>query len=225
MINQKDVINVKEVLDKLQEALEIADENGLFKNGSIQYFTILNYIMDGLRNLSQNPPNVIDARRNFSLAYFNFNRAVNSSSARWQFKYSHGGHIAIYLVALVIAPILACIFYGSILLQLELLWVPSWAYLWGLVGGALQGLWWLWQHVSDRKLRKIWLVWFFLLPITGAILGALTYLIFITGFIAATNQTRLGSPYFPILLSALAGFSSRWAVQLLDKLTTIIRVG
>jgi len=218
----EDVIDVKEQLDKLHDALDIAAENGLFKNDSTQYLTILNYIMEGYKNLYGENQNIVEAKRNFSLAYFNFNKVVNSSSRWWQFKYSHGGHIAIYLYGVLISAVVAWIFYNPLLLRSDLFWVPSYAYLWGLIGGVLQGLWWLWQHVSDLSLRRHWFLWFLILPIAGAILGALSYLIFFTGFIAAANRTNLESPYFPMLLSALAGFSSRWAVQLLDRLTKIL---
>ena len=78
----------------------------------------------------------------------------------------------------------------------------------------------------------------------GALLGALAYLIFVSGFIAATgiggfsmvsgnstmvsgNSTMVStsSNYFLILISALAGFSARWSVKLLEKITTMIKVG
>ena len=106
----------------------------------------------------------------------------------------------------------------------KFLWVPCWAFIWGSVGSILQGFWWLWQHISEKRLRKYWFVWYFLLPLIGAILGALTYLIFNAGFIAATGEVQLKSVVFPMLLSALAGFSCRWAVELLHELTTIIQI-
>jgi len=224
MVNQ----NVKalgEQLDKLQEALEIANENGLLKNDPSTYQKILNHVTDALTKLNQNPPDIIGARKEFSSGYFEFNDAINSSSAWWRFKYSIGGPLAIYLVAVIICVFLAWILFSPILLKSEILWVPSWAFLWGSAGGVLQGFWWLWQHVSDRSLRKYWLIWYFLLPLIGAILGALTYLIFLAGFISATGEVQLKSDSLPMLLSALAGFSSRWAVQLLDKLTSIIKIG
>jgi hypothetical protein len=224
-INDQDVRALKIQLDKLQEALEIANENGLLKDDSTAYQTILNHITDALGSLSQNPPDIIKARKEFSLAYFEFNRSVNSSKFRWRFTYSLGGPIAAYLVVILTSIFLAWILYSPILLESKVLWVPSWAFLWGSAGSVLQGFWWLWQHVSDRSLRKHWFVWYSLLPLIGAILGALMYLIFHAGFIAATGETQLKSDSFPMLLSALAGFSSRWAIQSLDKLTTVIKIG
>jgi len=224
MVDQ-DVKALRNQLDKLQEALEIANENGLLKNDPTTYQTILNYIIDALVKLNQNPPDIIEARKKFSLGYFEFNHAINSSNAWWRFKYSIGGPIATYLIMVIISIFLAWSLFSPTLLESKILWVPSWAFLWGSAGGVLQGFWWLWQHVSERSLRKHWLIWYFLLPLIGAILGALTYLIFLAGFISATGEVQLKSDSLPMLLSALAGFSSRWAVQLLDKLTSIIKIG
>lgn len=215
---------IKKQLDKLQTALEIANENGLLKNDSNTYEKIINYITEALRHLSNNPPNKIEARKKFSLAYFQFNLSINSSSFWWRFKYSFGGPVALYLVTILISIFLAWIFFSPIILESKILWVPSWAYVWGAIGGVLQGFWWLWQHVSERSLRKHWLIWYFLLPLMGAILGALTYLVFLAGFIAATGEAQLKSEFFAMLLSALAGFSTRWAVRILDKITTIIQI-
>jgi len=59
----------------------------------------------------------------------------------------------------------------------------------------------------------------------GAVFGALAYLVYFAGFVVATGETRITSESFVILLSALAGFNSKWAVQILDKLATVIKVG
>jgi len=226
----KDAKALKNALDKLERALEIANENGLLKNDSKTYEEILDNIIKALHDLSNSSPKpiearIIEARKKFSLAYFRFNKIINSTSFWWRFKYSLGGPVLLYLLIMLISMFLAGIFFSPILLNSNILWVPSWAYLWGSIGSILQGLWWLWQHVSARSLRKNWFVWYTILPFMGAIFGALTYLIFFAGFIVATGETQITSEFFVILLSALAGFSSRWAVQMLDKLTTIIQIG
>lgn len=218
---EQDTKTVKKQLDKLQEALEIANENGLLRNDSDTYENIIEGIAEALRELAKNPPNTIEARKKFSLAHHQFNRTINSSSFWWRFKYSFGGHIVIYFIVILVS-----LFSMWLLLSVDfvIMWVPSWAYLWGCIGGILQGFWWLWQHVSERSLRKHWLIWYLLIPPMGAILGALTYLVFFGGFIAATGDAQIQSESFAMLLSALAGFSTRWAVEILDKLTTIIQI-
>lgn len=227
---RRDAEALKNALDKLERALEVANENGLLKNDSKTYEEIIDNIIEALLDLSDNSPKplevrIIEARKKFSLAHFRFNKIINSTSFWWRFKYSLGGPVLLYLLTMLISMFLAWIFFSSILLDSYILWVPSWAYLWGTIGGILQGLWWLWQHVSNRNLRKNWFVWYTILPFMGAIFGALTYLIFFAGFIVATGESEITSEFFVILLSALAGFSSRWAVQTLNKLTTVIKVG
>ena len=220
----QDAKALKKQLDFVQEALEIANENGLLKNDSETYEKIIDGLTKALQDLSNDQPKTIEARKKFSLAYFQFNKAINSTSFWWRFKYSFGGPVLLYLLIISISIFLSWIFFSPILLDSKILWVPSWAFLWGSIGGILQGFWWLWQHISNRSLRKLWFVWYIILPLMGAILGALTYLVFIAGFIVATGETQITSEFFVILLSALAGFSTRWAVQILDKLTTIIQV-
>lgn len=185
---------------------------------------MVNGITAALEELDQDPPKTIDAWKKFSLAYHQLNQIINSSSFWWRFKYSFGCPFLLYLATISICIFLAWFFFSPIISDSTILWVPSWAYLWGSMGGILQGFWWLWQHVSDRILRKHWLVWYLLLPLMGAILGALTYLIFFAGFIAATGEAQIKSEFFVMMLCALAGFSSKWAVKMLDKLTTIIQI-
>lgn len=220
----KDAKALKDHLDLVQNCLEIANENGLLKSNPKTYEQIINGITDALRDLTKNPPDVIEARRKSSLAYFQFNESVNSMGFWWRFKFCFGGPVLVYLFAVLISVFSLWILYSPVISDYVLLWVPSWAFLWGLAGGALQGFWWLWQHISGRSLRKPWFVWYVILPLIGALLGALTYLIFISGFIVATGENQVTSEFFVILLCALAGFSSRWAVQLLDRLTQIIQV-
>ena len=221
----KDARALKDHLDLAQNCLEVANENGLLKDDSKAYEQIIGGLTDALRDLSKNPPEVVEARKKSSLAYFQFNKAVNSMGFWWRFKYCFGGPVLLYLFAVLASVFLLWILFSPILSGYTFLWIPSWAFLWGLTGGTLQGFWWLWQHISGRSLRKPWFIWYVILPFMGAILGALTYLIFLAGFIVSTGEMQITSEFFVILLCALAGFSSRWAVQLLDKLTTIIQVG
>jgi len=53
------------------------------------------------------------------------------------------------------------------------------------------------------------------LPFMGDIIGAIAYLVFFVGFIVSTGADQIASEAFVMLLSALAGFSSKWAVLLL----------
>jgi len=221
----QDVEKLKHMLDCLQEQLFFADENGLFKDegGSDKYNDIIETIDKSLRSLSNNQN--YEARKHYSHANSKFNNAINSTKFWWRFKYSYGGPILLYLLILLFFIFLAWISFSPALMNYKILWVPAWAYLWGSTGGILQGFWRLWQHVCYEGLRKVYFIWYIILPLAGAILGALTYLVFLAGFIVATGGTQITSESFVILICALAGFSSEWAVRILNNLTDMIQVG
>jgi hypothetical protein len=215
----------KDQFNKLQDALESANENGLLKDNSKAYSEMMNIIADALNDLSANPPKTIEARKKFGLAWQELNQHINSTSFSWRFRYCYGGPALLYLIGSFVAILATYIFFEPNLLTSNLLWVPSWAFLWGAMGGILHGFWWLWQHVSRKEIRKVWYIWYLVLPFMGAVLGALTYLIFLAGFIATTGETQIQVQSFVMLLSGLAGFSARWAVQMLDKITKTIKIG
>jgi hypothetical protein len=234
----KDIKIIRRNLDRLERALSCADENGLFKtvakapNKTVakapNFTDIISNMADAYRVLENKeipaPERALQAWKKYRLANHQYYQAVNSAGSWWRFKYCFGGPFIVYFLVVLAFTFLAWLFFGSSISDSEVLWIPSWAYLWGLIGGILQGLWFLWQHVSDRKLRKAWFPWYLLLPFMGALLGALAYLLFFAGFISATGESEIQSKYFVILLSALAGFSTKWAVQMLDRLTTLIQI-
>ena len=77
----------------------------------------------------------------------------------------------------------------------------------GSYGEILQGFLLLWQYVGTRKIRITWFIYAVSLPVIGAILGALAYLIFLSGFLAvAGNIQPSDSTFFIMLLAGLAGF-------------------
>ena len=220
---EDDAADWKNQFQLLQDALESANEDGLIQETSA-YQAIMDKIAGGLADLSQNPPNTIKARKKYSLACHEFNRHVNSAKFWWRFKYCYGGPALLYLLSIFVIILVIWLFFSSSLSDSTFLWVPSWAFMWGAIGGIFNGFWWLWQHAWRRELRKVWYVWYVLLPIMGAILGALVYLIFLAGFITATGETQIKSQSFVMLLSALAGFSARWAVETLNNVTKIIQI-
>jgi len=208
----------------LQDALESANEDGLLKQDAGAYQAIMDKIAGGFADLSEKSPNTIEARRKYGSACHAFNLHVNSAEFWWRFKYCYGGPALLYLLSMFATILVVWLFFSSSLSDSTFLWVPSWAFMWGAVGGIFNGFWWLWQHASSREFRKVWYVWYVILPIMGAILGALVYLVFLAGFITATGETQIKSQSFVMLLSALAGFSARWAVETLNNVTKIIQI-
>lgn len=228
--SDKDIKIIKGNLDKLERALVCADENGLFrkeKNGP-KFMEIIENMADALKVIENKEipkkDRVRQAWKSQRFANHQYYQAIHAESFWWRFNYLFGGPFLIYFFTILGFTFFAWFFFDSSSLNREILLVPIWAYLWGLVGGILQGFWFLWQHVNDRRMRKAWIPWYILLPFMGAILGALMYLVFSAGFIAATGESELKSKYIVIVLSALAGFSTRWAVTILDKLTELFQI-
>jgi len=223
--NRQEVEYWTHQLNMLLRTLENGNESGLLKDKAEEYQKIVNNITAARRDLSRDKPDVIEARKKYSLAYSELNRHVNKEDFSWRFRYCYGGPALLYLLSVLAIILLSWIWFRSSLVDSDLLWVPSWAFLWGSMGGVFQGFWSLWRHTSDRDLRGVWYIWYILLPLIGALLGALAYLIFVAGFIAAVGETQIRSQSFVMLFAALAGFSSKWAVQILGKLTEIIKIG
>jgi hypothetical protein len=218
-------------IDKLEETMVIADENGLFKSSksNTKFSDIMGNMVAACKefdNEKKTPENrYIQGWSKYRAAHYQFNEVLNSASIDWRFKFLYGGPLIIYFLAFLITVLLIWVFFDLQISNTKIFWVPTYAFLWGLVGGVLQGLWFLWQHVSDRTLRKVWIPWYLLLPLIGALLGALTYLIFVAGFITTTGGAQIQSEYFIMLLCALAGFSSLWAVETLDRIADLIKIG
>lgn len=192
--------------------LECASENGLFKDREDKFKEILKECKEA------------DSHQKFLSTYNLFNQIVNSTSRKWRFTYEYGGPVIIYFLLIIIGIFVAWSCFSNEILNSNLLLVPNWSFLWGALGGVLQGFWCLWQHVNDRCLRKNWFTWFLSLPIMGSVLGALVYLVYFAGFIISTGSTQMSTEYFAMLLCAIAGFSSWWAVELLNSLSEIITI-
>jgi hypothetical protein len=64
------------------------------------------------------------------------------------------------------------------------------------MGGVLQGFWLLWQFVNCGVLRKTWFIYTISLPLMGALLSSLTYLIFFSGFMAVVGKTETDPEFF-----------------------------
>lgn len=211
-------------LKKLQIAVFTANENGLFSDAPDVYKTVVSETVDALVGLSEKPPKIAEAKKKYSLAYYELNLRANSKKFRWRFSYYYGGPALLYFIAFFLAILLVWFFFGARLLDYNILLVPSWAFLWGAMGGVLNGFWKVWQHACFREIRKVWYTWYIALPLMGAILGALMYLILLAGLIATTGESKIQSQFFLMLLCALAGFSAKWAVDLLDKLTKTVQI-
>lgn len=245
---------ITDAIDKLERALIVASENGLFekRKGAKDFKEIDNHITSALRAIEgkglvpdskstrisksvssqerqdkdkpNQSPDPISARKELAAAHRLFNSAVNSAPLRWRLVYEHGVPFFAFLLIIIGALAYVWIFH-IVRIEDQFLYVPIWAFSWGVLGSVLQGLWSLWQSVSDHWLRKNWLIWYLAIPPIGGLLGAFTYLAFYSGFIAAMGQQKITNETVPVLLAGLAGFSWKWAINVLNDLTKIFRGG
>jgi hypothetical protein len=214
-------------LNKLRTSIDSANENGLFNDKPAVYCKLTNDISRSLAELSEKPVKTdkfLEAKEKYCNCFNELNQLSNAQGFSWRFCYYYGGPALAYLIVFFVVILFIWVFFNGSVVNYHLLLVPSWAFLWGAMGGILNGFWKIWQHACYREIRKVWYIWYIVLPLMGAILGAVTYLILLAGLIATTGQSTVQSQFFPMLICALAGFSAKWAVDLIDKLTKLIQV-
>ena len=216
-----------EEIQEQRTRVMIQSENGLFArilDGTTTTNArdkILNLLKEAEEKLSSNP---VEAQHKLDLATCELDESIEKAGLRWRLRYFYGIYVFSYMVALFVL-FLSIWFYILIYHNgtVTIFWIPSWALVWGGVGSVLRGTYWLWYQVNRRRYRKIWALWFLAAPLMGCVLGAIMYLIFIAGYIAA-SQSQLTNESLPMLLCALAGFSWPWAINVMTKLQEILGV-
>jgi hypothetical protein len=76
----------------------------------------------------------------------------------------------------------------------------------GAVVHALRSLYW---YVGNRSLRRSWLMMYLLLPLTGALLGLIVYLVLRGGLTSPAGGFTEINPYGMTAIAALVGLFSR----------------
>ena len=103
--------------------------------------------------------------------------------------------------------------------------------LWGGIGGVVGGLYALWYHIADRQdFDKHYSMWYYVQPLMGLVLGAITFLIIAGGFlIVQVNLTdpnaAAGARLIPYLVAVLAGFKQDFVYDQLERVVSIFAPG
>lgn len=224
--DKTDIDAIKEEIDDLRVRVQLASENGLFSK--ISNTSGQNYLDDILTRLKEVQKSVntdpIEATHQLSIAKCEFDKSVEKAGRLWRLSYIYGIPTFLYLTGLFIAFLLLW-HYVDVQYRgdLSIFWVPAYSLIWGVLGAILQGIYYLWFQVNRGKYRKVWLVYFLSAPFMGCLLGGIIYLIFATGYFA-TGQPSIQNPQLPMLLSALAGFSWLWAIEVLNKTRGLLSV-
>lgn len=82
----------------------------------------------------------------------------------------------------------------------------------GALGGVLHSIRSLYWYVGNRSLRSSWLLMYGSLPVVGAVLAVVSYLVLRGGLIATTSATGI-NPYGIAATSALVGLFSQEASE------------
>jgi hypothetical protein len=91
----------------------------------------------------------------------------------------------------------------------------------GALGGLLHGLRSLFYFIGNRNLRRSWLPMYFALPVSGAAISTVFFLVFVGGLFEPTGGD--GHNYFLMVgVSALVGMFSQQAVEKLKKISEAI---
>lgn len=133
----------------------------------------------------------------------------------------YGGHIWIYLVAFLSLMFLFFYFnFETILLSKlnikNVIAIDATA--WGVIGGLLQGLWWLWINIDKMAFRKVWIIRFISTPFIGGLMGALAYFLIFGGLLVISQDKEPNPRTEAVIVAAiLAGFNWDWTLDRLKE--------
>ncbi len=211
-------------IDLLDTMVSTASENGLFNaQNKISLECILNKIKSAREVIERcNRPNFAQCEYDLSIAAKLYFTAVNSGPTLWRFLNIYAIHIWTYLISFLT---LLFIFYyydlnSALLTEFPFLGSDSIAIeavSWGVIGGLLRGMWWLWKNVNKRQFRKVWIIWFISTPFLGGILGGIAYLLIFAGLLAVSQTDNKPNSIFVMSIAALAGFNWEWIVDQFNR--------
>ena len=213
----------------LDKMLTIAIENDLFETQPQK--EIQNSILTKLKEVRQ----IIEKKTDtFDYPYCHYElskaaelyfKAVKSARLSWRLLNIYAVHVWVYLITFLC---LVFIFYyyflqpnNSFFIFLNTYQTGIDAVVWGIIGGLLRGLWWLWKNVDKRQYRKTWIIWFISTPFLGGILGAISYFLIFAGLSAlseSNNENETPNTFLVLAISTLAGFNWEWIVDQLNRI-------
>lgn len=98
-----------------------------------------------------------------------------------------------------------------------------WRYLlMGALGGVTIVIWGLIKHTIDLDFDTSYSDWYFFKPILGAVMGLIAVLVILGGFIAIQGTAAPTSTLPLYIIAFLAGFSERFSIRIIDRVTTAI---
>lgn len=109
---------------------------------------------------------------------------------------------------------------------------PFWnTMMWGGIGGVIGALYHLWWHISDRQdFDRNYLMWYWVQPIMGLVLGGIVYLIMAGGFLVlqvnlTSDNASTAARLLPYLTAVLGGFRQNFIYEQFDRLIALFTPG
>jgi hypothetical protein len=101
---------------------------------------------------------------------------------------------------------------------------------WGGVGGVTGALYSLYWHAAKKQdFDKQYIMWYFVQPVIGVIIGAAIYIFFGAGLINIIGESGSGAQtpldLFPYAVAWLAGFRQQFILELVDRFIQFLTSG
>jgi hypothetical protein len=166
----------------------------------------------------------IEAQQSVTQASVLVNRAIGSESLRRT------------RVRLAFAPFLW--FVLLFLLERGVAWLPSvgvtsyqipsefFHYLWmGMLGGTTIVWWGIVKHAKELTFDSAFVIWYFLKPALGAVMGVVVVLIAEAGFVTLNENAPVSNQTPLLVVAFIGGFSERFFINMIDKVVTAVLGG
>lgn len=99
----------------------------------------------------------------------------------------------------------------------KIMYVPVPILVWAFAGGMV-GV--LYQIAFRRSQTARFYTWLVAKPIVGMVFGAIVYFLAVSGELALNGRTQISNIELLNVLAFLGGFSDRYSVDLLDRITS-----
>jgi hypothetical protein len=83
-------------------------------------------------------------------------------------------------------------------------------------------IWGLIKHTVDLDFDTSYFAWYLFKPILGAVMGLIAVLVILGGFIAIQGTAEPAGRLPLYIIAFLAGFSERFSIRIIDRVTTAL---
>ena len=106
----------------------------------------------------------------------------------------------------------------------RIMYVPVPILVWALVAGMVSVLY---QLAFRKRQTSRFYTWLIAKPVVGMVMGAIVYFLAVSGELALNGKAEIQNIEFLNVLAFLGGFSDRYSIDLLDRITggTSVRGG